>query len=300
MSSFDLSDESEYVLSVDSPSPAVDRFKPETVFKLLRKRIDTITRDEPSEAVTRNSRIMQTLLKDPYSVDIRFVFDADKSYSNVGLWAHRSILAEYKPLADLIQEASSESATQTSSGNDAQGVINAEMLTIPLSDISPATLCVLLRYIYTGEINRTVDTSLHAISTTESALVTKGIAGRPASFVRWSPMDKDSPWRLRDVTWEELLRASSRFGVSELQQRCEDAVIASIDASNVVDVLFTVGNTFGKIKDTAMDFIVEKIGSVVLEDKEPFAAYRNHPDAFDFLVELVRRKAPKAAVTDAA
>ncbi|KAG0303199.1 hypothetical protein BGZ98_006901 [Dissophora globulifera] len=269
--------------------------------ELSRKRIEPLKPVEvpkPSKTAIRNSEFMQALLKDPYSVDIRFVFNTDESCSSVGLWAHRSLLSRYKPFADLIRDASSESVAPASSCKDSQSVINTEMVTIPLSDISPGTLCVLLRYIYTGEINRTVDTSLHAISMTESALVMKGISGRPARFVRWSPMDKDSPWRLKDVTWEELLRASGRFGVLDLQQHCEDAVIASMDTSNAVEVLFTIGSTFDKVRDAAMDFIVDKMGSVVLKDKKPFAAYKNHPDAFEFLVELLARRAPVAAVID--
>ncbi|KAG0313249.1 hypothetical protein BGZ99_009009 [Dissophora globulifera] len=270
--------------STELPRKRIEPLEPVKVFK-------------PSKTAIRNSEFMQALLKDPYSVDIRFVFNTDESYSNIGLWAHRSLLSRYKPFADLIRDAFSESVAPTSSCNISQSIINAEMLTIPLHDISPATLCVLLRYIYTGEINRTVDTTLHVISMTDSALVMKGISGRPARIVRWSPMDKDSPWRLKDVTWEELLRASGRFGVLDLQQHCEDAVIASIDTSNAVEVLFSIGGSFDKVKDSAMDFIVDKMG-VVLEGEDPFAAYKSHPDAFEFLVELLRRKTTKSARTD--
>ncbi|KAG0303198.1 hypothetical protein BGZ98_006900 [Dissophora globulifera] len=266
-----------------------------TLTELPRKRIEPLEPVEilkPSKTAIRNSEFMQALLKDPYSVDIRFVFNTDESCSNVGLWAHRSLLSRYKPFADLIRDASSESVASASSCNGSQSIINAEMLTIPLSDISPGTFCVLLRYIYTGEINRTVDTSLHAISMTDSALVMKGISGRPARIVRWSPMDKDSPWQLKDVTWKELLRTSGRFGVLDLQQHCEDAVIASMNTNNAVEVLFTIGGSFDNVKDSAMDFIVDKM-RVVLEGEDPFAAYKNHPDAFEFLVELLRRKTPK-------
>ncbi|KAF8914560.1 hypothetical protein BGZ58_005698, partial [Dissophora ornata] len=58
------------------------------------------------EAISKNYDVMQILLKDIYSVDVCFVFDCDKTYSNAGLWAHRSILSRYKTFAKAILEAS--------------------------------------------------------------------------------------------------------------------------------------------------------------------------------------------------
>ncbi|KAG0289637.1 hypothetical protein BGZ98_003766 [Dissophora globulifera] len=283
---------------------------------------------KPDPTASKNREIMQILLKDTHSVDLCFVFNSDKSYSNVGLWAHRSILSRYKPLADLIrkstssvvrrrdQVASTASNTVDNKTSDADLSFSSEddsstptnnvreeangdssVLMILVEKFSLATLCVLLRFIYTGEIDLSADTNQHAISSTESSLVLQEIAGKTHEYVRWNPLDVDSPWKFKDVTWEELLMAASFYGVTDLQARCEAAVIAGLDATNAVEVLFSVGCRFEKVKNAAMEFIVEKMASMILGDKEPFALYKDHPDAFGFLVELMRRRVAKELTT---
>ncbi|KAG0289636.1 hypothetical protein BGZ98_003765 [Dissophora globulifera] len=138
---------------------------------------------------------------------------------------------------------------------------------------------------------------MHAISMTESSLILKTIAGKTREYVRWNPLDVDSPWKFKDVTWNELLLAASFYGLTELQARCEDAMIAGLDATNAVEVLFSAGCHFEKIKNAAMDLIVGKMASMVLGDKEPFASYKDHPDAYDFLMELMRRRVAKESIT---
>ncbi|KAG0303202.1 hypothetical protein BGZ98_006904 [Dissophora globulifera] len=71
-----------------------------------------------------------------------------------------------------------------------------------------------------------------------------------------------------------------------------------MDTSYTVEVLFTAGSSFDKVNETAMDFMLDKMESVVLEDKEPFAANRSHSDTFDFLTELLFRKAPNSMAID--
>ncbi|KAG0326396.1 hypothetical protein BGZ99_009636 [Dissophora globulifera] len=282
---------------------------------------------KPDPTASKNREAMQVLLKDTHSVDLCFTFSSDKSYSNAGLWAHRSILSRYKPLADLIQKSTSsalrygqtrskassvgdnhisyadlcsagehDSSTQTDDIQErASG--DSSVLTIVVEKFSLATFCVLLRFVYTGEINLSADTNMHAISSTESSLVLKTIAGKTREYIRWNPLDVDSPWKFKDVTWGELLLAASFYGVTELQTQCEDALITGLDATNAVEVLFSIGCNFDKVKNAAMDFIVDKMASMVLGDKEPFASYKDHPDAFGFLVELMRRRVAKELTT---
>ncbi|KAG0326395.1 hypothetical protein BGZ99_009635 [Dissophora globulifera] len=297
--------------------------------ELSRKPVEPSKLIEPPKSDTTasiNQEVMRTLLKDTHSVDLCFVFSSDKSYSNVGLWAHRSILSRYEPLADLIrkstasalrrgQVASTDSSTDDNhisdaglhfAGEDDSSTLtndnhevggDGSVLTILVEKFSLATLCVLLRFIYTGEINLSADTNQHTISMTESSLILKTIAGKTRECVRWNPLDVDSPWKFKDVTWDELLLATGFYGVTELQARCEDAVIAGLDATNAVEVLFSVGCHFEKVKNAAMDFIVEKMASMVLGDKEPFASYKDHPNAYDFLMDLMRRRVAKEPTT---
>ncbi|KAG0006200.1 hypothetical protein BGZ80_000986 [Entomortierella chlamydospora] len=262
---------------------------------------------EPLESVPKNRDIMLTLLKDINSVDTCFVFESDKSYSNVGLWAHRVILTKYKKFDGIIQYASKKATTALSEKDDSKRDVtesstpsigrdeNPAVLTIPVpKDFSLSTLSVLLRYIYTGEIKLTADLGQHAVSMTKSSLVIYDAMGKTRESVRWSPFDADSPWKLKDVTWEELLLAADHFGVSDMRKNCEDEVIGAMNQSNVVDTLFNIGCSFDTVKEAALDFIVKNMETMVLDGEDPFVAFKNHPDCHSLMFEVMRRRVKKA------
>ncbi|KAI8602287.1 hypothetical protein EDD21DRAFT_372269 [Dissophora ornata] len=247
--------------------------------------------------------VMQVLLKDIYSVDVCFVFGYDKTYSNAGLWAHRSILSRYKTFEKVILEASypascaitdepSTSSTPTANGSatSQETLYSASIIIVPVEKFSLATFCVMLRYIYTGEIDLSADTALHAISTTESTLVLQNITSRSREFVRWNPLDMDSPWKFKDVTWEELLLASHAYGVTDLQACCEEAVISAVNASNAVKRLFDLGPYFEAVRESTLVFIVKNMDAMLDSSEGPFAPYKNHPDFYEYAIELMRRK----------
>ncbi|KAF9401824.1 hypothetical protein BGX21_000462 [Mortierella sp. AD011] len=255
---------------------------------------------EPLENAPKNRDTMLTLLKDINSVDTCFVFESDKSYSNVGLWAHRVILAKYKKFDEIIQDASKKAAaalsekadagcdTTESSTPTAGRDENPTVLTIPVpKDFSLSTLSVLLRYIYTGEIKLIADLGQHAVSMTKSSLVIYDAMGKTRESIRWSPFDADSPWKLKDVTWEELLLAADHFGVSDMRKNCEDEVIGAMNQSNVVDTLFNIGCSFDTVKKAALDFIVENMETMMLDGQDPFVAFKNHPDCHSLMFELM-------------
>ncbi|KAF9339548.1 hypothetical protein BGX26_009274, partial [Mortierella sp. AD094] len=160
-----------------------------------------------NDAVTKNHEIMLILLRDIHSVDVCFVVESDKTCSNVGLWAHRSILSRYKGFENAIQMACKDLSSTSedmakltigdggsSSSTTAQGDDILGPLLIPVEKFTLATLCVLLRYIYTGQIKLSAETNKHAISMTESTLTLQGITSRHKESVRWHPLELDSPW----------------------------------------------------------------------------------------------------------
>ncbi|KAF8927150.1 hypothetical protein EDD21DRAFT_376070 [Dissophora ornata] len=288
----------------------------------------------PVETNNKRGDLMLILLKDIHSVDTCFVFESDKSYANVGLWAHRTVLSTYKPFANLIKQTSSESVLSSSSSSsegtkksessladapvdpqikidDDQSVPtasgcrngvsnlsnNSSVLTISIEKFSLATFCVLLRYIYTGEIDLSADIGLHAVSVAETSLVVQGIAGKKQELVHWNPLDLTSPWKFKDVTWEELLLAADFFGVADLRARCEEAMVGTMSASKAVKILFGVGSCFDKVKEEAMNYIVTNMESIMKEGKDKtFAPYKDHPYCFDVMFELMERRAAKDKV----
>lgn len=102
---------------------------------------------------------MMTLLKDVYSVDIRFMFTADNRFTDISLWVHRSILSKHQVFRNLIEHAF---AAQSGSG---KGGSEFSPLTLNADKVSLPTFCALVMYIYTGKIERMVDPSKFAIST---------------------------------------------------------------------------------------------------------------------------------------
>lgn len=165
-------------------------------------------------------------------------------------------------------------------------------LAVPVEGFSLASMCVMLRYIYTGELNLSADTALHAICTSDSSLVKSTMLGANSDHqksIKWNPLDTDSVWQFKEVTWEELLTAAKHYGVSDLQQECETAVIAALNPDNVVKTLFTFGDTFVGIKDAAQNYLLQNARKMDLKAKNPFLPYMCDPMCCEILYELMRR-----------
>ncbi|KAF9174457.1 hypothetical protein BGX21_000463 [Mortierella sp. AD011] len=58
--------------------------------------------------------------------------------------------------------------------------------------------------------------------------------------------------------------------------------------------MFTIGLSFDKIKESALNYIINNMATLFSEDKDLFALYRNHPKRYDMLVEVLRRKARRS------
>ncbi|KAF9358338.1 hypothetical protein BGX26_001995 [Mortierella sp. AD094] len=99
------------------------------------------------------------------------------------------------------------------------------------------------------------------------------------------------PYESKDVTWEELLVASDHYGVKDLKSQCENKVITAMNRSSVVETLFTIGCSFDKIKESALNYIVDNMATLFTKDKDSFEQYKNHPRCYEMLVEVIRRKA---------
>ncbi|KAK3838844.1 MAG: hypothetical protein J3R72DRAFT_448466 [Linnemannia gamsii] len=205
---------------------------------------------------SKEKSLISSLLKDPTSVDVCFTFTSDKTCSNIGLWAHRFVLSRHESFVKLIQDATivqslggmalAEKAPESDGDSDAESISNRSIntvvtttalprgpmvgsgskeLVIKIDGVSLATFCVMLYYMYTGEIDRTVDPSRFVLSDTNKAsLVWRDSTGKVEDSVDWRPLDQDSPWRLKDVTWKELMDAAVHFGLEELQDIAEDVL----------------------------------------------------------------------------
>lgn len=235
--------------------------------------------------------IIPLLLKDANSVNVCFNFTSDKTYSNVGLWAHRVILARHKAFAKLLKrqdelqslvastamaeneydkatkvESDAESnCTVSADGNPTSSSIAAagetRSLVLKVEKFSLATFCALLHYIYTDEVHLAIDADRFAISSGEGSLVWRDpTTGKTRDSVRWHPTDRASPWKLKDVTWNELLEAADHYRISDLRTKCLGEVISGMNQSNVVGTLFNKSVNGVEVRQAAMEFIVKNWG----------------------------------------
>ncbi|KAG0034400.1 hypothetical protein BGZ81_004881 [Podila clonocystis] len=236
------------------------------------------------EPVPFDNDIMMTLLKDTYSVDTQFLFSADDSLADVGLWAHRSILSRYQVFRDLIEQTSAARSSSTDGGSE------FSPLTLTVDKISLATFCVVLMFIYSGKIERTVDPSKFAISKPQTSLMVHDTAGRVKDTFCWHPLDSDSPWSLKPVTWSELLIAADIYMIEALHARCQEKVIEDIDESSVVETLFRVGGHSPGVKIAAINFIAKNMGTLLTNGKDPFLEFADEKNCHDMMVEVMRAR----------
>ncbi|KAF9150841.1 hypothetical protein BG015_007335 [Linnemannia schmuckeri] len=275
----------------------------------------------PNPLVSKILDIIPLLLKDANSVDVCFTFTCDKVYSNVGLWAHSIVLARHKAFAKLLQhqdelksivandndsktvkvESDTESTCTVAvdggpSPSSSIAMDGARSLIVKVDKFSLATFCALLYYIYTGKVHLAIDTDCFAISSGEGSLVWRDpTTGKMRESVRWHPTDQSSPWKLKDVTWNELLEAADHYGISDLRADCLGKVVNGMNQSNVVGTLFSKSVSRTEVRQVAMEYIVKHWGSIFQKGKDggmdPFAAYRDHPECHEVLIELMQMKA---------
>ncbi|KAG0207725.1 hypothetical protein BGX33_006666 [Mortierella sp. NVP41] len=273
----------------------------------------------PEPLPLKNADIIPLLLRDANSVDTCFMFTSDTAYSNVGLWAHRVVLSRHKVFAKLIQQQEELQALSANVGSDkdkdkkdtkfesdaaSNCTVTAESgysapaesrsLVIKVDKFSLATFCALLYYIYTNEVHLSIDTERFAVTNGEGTLLWRDSTGHTRETVRWHPTNPNSPWKLKDVTWDELLEASDHYGISDLRTNCLTKVISGMNHSNVIGMLFSKSVSGSEVNEAAMEFIVKNWEAIFQKGKDPFAPYKEHPDCHDLLIELMQLKANKA------
>jgi hypothetical protein len=264
----------------------------------------------------KNREIIPLLLKDANTVDVCFTFTSDKVYSNIGLWAHRVVLSRFKDFAELIAKEESQQLLMSkdkdkkdkvmekgsndvpsSAGDPARTntndptlapSIDSRTILIKVDKFSLATFCALLYFIYMDEINLSIDTSRFVLSVSEGSMVWRDGEGKSRNTIGWPPLEQSSPWKLKDVAWDELLEAASYYGFSDLRSYCLNGTLEGLNEQNAVQLVFSHDPV---VKRMAKEFIVENMDTFFKDNEDPFAAYKDHPRCHELLVELITFKA---------
>ncbi|KAG0330363.1 hypothetical protein BGZ99_004733 [Dissophora globulifera] len=296
--------------------------QPEAVLKVNSSPLSKTER----EISIKRLEIMNVLLRDLDSVNFCFVFSSNTTTPMMALYAHGSILSRYKTMEQMFLQAdelpgryirtsewmsTQEQSQDTSSSfsftssattvrpDEEEESHNSENddiagicpLAIIVDQFSLATLCVMLRFIYTGKIDLIADTRLHAI--TSGVLKSTKVLPRTLGLPYIPSLHL---WTSKEVTWEELLLAADFFGILDLRPHCLQAVIDTIDKMNAIEILFRLGGQFDDIKEATIDYIVKNMASIFSQhDGKPFAPFKSHPQCCDFMSEVMQRKATATA-----
>ncbi|KAF9088424.1 hypothetical protein BGX23_007387 [Mortierella sp. AD031] len=247
---------------------------------------------DPSQAM------MKMFLRDRRSVDVQFLFTSEWDISSTGrltgLWAHSLVLSRYPAFDALVQEAIQ--------ARHCEANCTAEPLTIPMTKFSLPALSCLLYYLYTGKVQLATRPDLFALSQTDqhSAMHTHECAQIETDTVMVGrqyhtdilPSVELSCQHVVEwgsgVSCKELYAIAKHFGVIELQKLCLEGMVDSIDATNVVEMLFEFGGSSASVRESGLAFVNDNLGALFADGRDPFASYRDREECYVIMVEVMR------------
>jgi hypothetical protein len=187
-------------------------------------------------AATANNDMATMFLKDPKSVDICFLFSADKGLHLTGaLWAHRNVLSQHRSFATLFREKDTfvrrerdnifdtiEKELRVAGKPVVLGPIESPKLFISVDNVSIETFCALLYYIYTGSVKLSIDSTDFVINTwKDSRFLFRDDLSKFCETLRRHYHAQQAHLNHEDVTWSELLDAAVHYGITHLIELCE-------------------------------------------------------------------------------
>lgn len=254
-------------LTADARPPVPEKKEPSAVNKSFKEMFPEMYQD------------MLKLLNDPGSVNVAFIFTIHNCQRKVALWANRTLLDKHPRFKELF------------------GTEDKSTALIPIEGISLTTFCILLKYLYTQDIDLSVDPSqylmcdmdqfkdersMDSLSSTE--VLNKALKEHNAAqfYATWNVKDK--------VTWSDLFLAADRFEISKLRKQCLDNLLASVDEDNAMEILFGVGMCFKEeIRDPIMEYIADRLESdFSLKTRDPFKRFADHKGCHEVMLELMR------------
>ncbi|KAG9073303.1 hypothetical protein KI688_001095 [Linnemannia hyalina] len=202
-----------------------------------------------------------------------------------------SATAEKEKPADAITEATATTNT-TKSDKTAPGA-GPRTLTFVVDQVSLDVFLALLQYIYTGEINLTPSADRFIFSSTKpnntdstDRTVTNGASQQDREVAQWVTYNPKGTGKA--TIYEELMLAADLYGISDLAFFCQQKVELSLNSGNVSRILFNVAPRYPRIKAPALAFMVKSRATMFAKDADPFKDYRNHPDCYSLMLEVVQ------------
>ncbi|KAG0239053.1 hypothetical protein BGX31_003071 [Mortierella sp. GBA43] len=216
---------------------------------------------------------MLRLLKDPRSANVAFVFTIHNCQRKVGLWANLTFLDKYPRFQDLLDNT------------------NAAPVIAPIEGISLTTFCVLLKYLYTEDVDLNIDPSQYLLCDMDHKPWASSSTVLSKSLKEYNAAQFYATWNVKDkVTWSDLFLAADRFEIADLRQLSLDKLLESVNKDNAVEILFGVGMCFKEeIRDPVMKYISENLDDgFSIQTHDPFKQFTKHDRFPEVMLELLR------------
>lgn len=89
-----------------------------------------------------------------------------------------------------------------------------------------------------------------------------------------------------DASLEDLFLAADRYNVKELRDQILKPLLAGLDATNAIPFLFRVAYKFFDVRKPTIQFVAKTFGLATIT-KDLRNTYKDHPDAFDIVMDLL-------------
>ncbi|KAF9546638.1 hypothetical protein EC957_009561 [Mortierella hygrophila] len=202
-----------------------------------------------------------------------------------------SATAEEEKPADATTEAAATTNT-TKSDKTALGA-GPRTLTFVVDQVSLVVFLALLQYIYTGEINLAPSADSFIFSNTKpnnidstDRIMTKTASQQDREVAQWVTYNPKGTGK--EPIYEDLMLAADLYGIANLAFFCQQNVELSLNSDNVLRILFDVAPRYPRIKAPALAFMVKSRATMFAKDADPFKDYRNHPDCYSLMLEVVQ------------
>ncbi|KAG0004885.1 hypothetical protein BGZ65_012467 [Modicella reniformis] len=220
------------------------------------------------------------LLNDPGSVNVSFEFTIHSCQRKVALWAHRALLSKYPRFRELFEANTADVA----------------LVSVPIEGIPLTAFCVLLKYLYTEDLDLVVDPTQYLLCDMD-LLQDKTEKDSASSLVVLNNALKENnaaqfyaTWNVKDkVTWSDLFLAADRFEIADLREQCLENLLASVNNDNAMEILFGVGTRFKEeIHNPVMKYISGNLRNFSIKSQDPFKRFADHERCHEVMLELLR------------
>ncbi|KAG0337764.1 hypothetical protein BG000_004991 [Podila horticola] len=130
---------------------------------------------------------------------------------------------------------------------------------INIQDTKLRTFNLLLRFLYTGQLSEIQEPSI---------------------------LYSDELVDNEDASMEDLFLAADRYDCQELRDQTAEQLLSQLDAENAIPFLFRTAYKFPELRKGVIQFVAKSCGPAVSK-RGILDTYKNHPDVFDILVDLL-------------